>query len=54
VPPVGHPHPLIVFIDEDLLQYTHIWAAAGTPQAVFQLTPQELQQITNGRVLRVK
>jgi prolyl-tRNA editing enzyme YbaK/EbsC (Cys-tRNA(Pro) deacylase) len=54
VPPVGHPHPLTVFIDEDLLQYPHIWAAAGTPQAVFRLTPAELQRITGGRVLRVK
>jgi len=54
VPPVGHPHPLAVFIDEDLLRYPLIWAAAGTPQAVFHLTPQELQRITNGRVIRVK
>jgi prolyl-tRNA editing enzyme YbaK/EbsC (Cys-tRNA(Pro) deacylase) len=54
VPPVGHPHPLTVFIDEDLLQYTQIWAAGGTPQAVFRLTPEELQRITGGRVLRVK
>ncbi len=54
VPPVGHPQPLAVFIDEDLMQYPCIWAAAGSPQAVFHLTPQELQQITGGRVLRVK
>jgi prolyl-tRNA editing enzyme YbaK/EbsC (Cys-tRNA(Pro) deacylase) len=54
VPPVGHPQPLKVFIDEDLFQYADIWAAAGTPQAVFKLTPQELQRITGGRVVRVK
>jgi prolyl-tRNA editing enzyme YbaK/EbsC (Cys-tRNA(Pro) deacylase) len=54
VPPVGHPHPLAVFIDEDLLQYPCIWAAAGSPQAVFHLTPQELQRITGGRVICVK
>jgi prolyl-tRNA editing enzyme YbaK/EbsC (Cys-tRNA(Pro) deacylase) len=54
VPPVAHREPLIVFIDEDLLQYQEIWAAAGTPQAVFKLTPQELQRITGGRVIRVK
>jgi prolyl-tRNA editing enzyme YbaK/EbsC (Cys-tRNA(Pro) deacylase) len=54
VPPVGHAHPLTVFIDEDLFRYSRIWAAAGTPQAVFELTPQELQRITGGRVLRVK
>jgi prolyl-tRNA editing enzyme YbaK/EbsC (Cys-tRNA(Pro) deacylase) len=54
VPPVGHPHPLAVFIDEDLLQYSRVWAAAGSPRAVFHLTPQELQQITSGRVICVK
>jgi prolyl-tRNA editing enzyme YbaK/EbsC (Cys-tRNA(Pro) deacylase) len=54
VPPVGHREPLSVFIDEDLLRYAEIWAAAGTPQAVFKLTPQELVRITGGRVLRVK
>jgi prolyl-tRNA editing enzyme YbaK/EbsC (Cys-tRNA(Pro) deacylase) len=54
VPPVGHAQPIAIFIDEDLLTYSEIWAAAGTPQAVFRLTPQELQKITNGRVIRVK
>jgi prolyl-tRNA editing enzyme YbaK/EbsC (Cys-tRNA(Pro) deacylase) len=54
VPPVGLREPLTVIIDEDLFQYAEIWAAAGTPQAVFKLTPQELQRITGGRVLRVK
>jgi prolyl-tRNA editing enzyme YbaK/EbsC (Cys-tRNA(Pro) deacylase) len=54
VPPVGHAQPIAVFIDEDLLTYSEIWAAAGTPQAVFRLTPRELQKITNGRVICVK
>jgi prolyl-tRNA editing enzyme YbaK/EbsC (Cys-tRNA(Pro) deacylase) len=54
VPPVGHPQPLTVFIDEDLFQYTDIWAAAGTPQAVFKLTAQELQRITGGKVICIK
>jgi prolyl-tRNA editing enzyme YbaK/EbsC (Cys-tRNA(Pro) deacylase) len=54
VPPVAHAQPIAVFIDEDLLAYSEIWAAAGTPQAVFRLTPQELQKITSGRVVRVK
>jgi len=54
VPPVGHAHPLAVFIDEDLLQHATIWAAAGSPQAVFHLTPQELQRITGGQVVCVK
>lgn len=54
VPPVGHQHPLTIFIDEDLLQYEEIWAAAGTPHAVFKLTPDELQRITNGTVISIK
>jgi Cys-tRNA(Pro) deacylase len=54
VPPVGHRHPLKIFIDEDLLQYDKIWAAAGTPHAVFKLTPEELKKITNGEVISVK
>jgi Cys-tRNA(Pro) deacylase len=54
VAPAGHRQPLKIFIDEDLLQYKEIWAAAGTPHAVFKLTPDELLQITNGEVLSVK
>ena len=54
VPPVGHRQPLTVLIDEDLFHYPDIWAAAGTPRAVFKLTPQELQNITGGRVVCVK
>lgn len=54
VPPVGHMENLTIFIDEDLMAHSEIWAAAGTPQAVFKLTPQELQKITGGRVIRVK
>jgi len=54
VPPLGHRHPLTIFIDEDLLGYSEIWAAAGTPRAVFKLTPQELKMITNGTVIAVK
>ncbi len=54
VPPVGHSRRLKVLIDEDLLQYEEIWAAAGTPRAVFKLTPQQLLRITDGRVVSVK
>jgi prolyl-tRNA editing enzyme YbaK/EbsC (Cys-tRNA(Pro) deacylase) len=54
VPPVGHAEALPVFIDEDLFRYPDIWAAAGTPRAVFQLTPAELQRITGGQVICVK
>ncbi|GFO69335.1 prolyl-tRNA editing protein [Geomonas limicola] len=54
VPPVGHPVPLKTFIDEDLLQYAEIWAAAGTPNALFSLTPKQLCQITSGEVVTIR
>jgi Cys-tRNA(Pro) deacylase len=53
VPPVGHAERLETFIDEDLLQYKEIWAAAGTPHAVFQLTPTDLQTMTGGQVVSI-
>lgn len=53
VAPLGHPTPLTTYIDADLLQYAEIWAAAGTPKAVFALTPADLQTITGGRVVTV-
>jgi prolyl-tRNA editing enzyme YbaK/EbsC (Cys-tRNA(Pro) deacylase) len=54
VPPLGHHEPPLTFIDEDLLQYDEIWAAAGTPNAVFKLTPEDLKKMTNGKVISVK
>ncbi len=54
VPPLGHAHPLRTFIDEELLGYTEIWAAAGHPNAVFRLTPSELVQMTGGEVAALK
>ncbi|MFB5678640.1 YbaK/EbsC family protein [Paenibacillus terreus] len=54
VPPLGHIESIITLIDEDLLQFREIWAAAGHPRAVFQLTPEELVQMTKGRVICVK
>lgn len=53
VPPVGHAQPIETFIDRDLLQYEHIWAAAGTPNAVFRLTPEDLVRMTGGKVVDV-
>lgn len=53
VPPVGHTEKLSTFIDQDLLQYDEIWAAAGTPNAVFRLTPNELVRVTGGQVVKV-
>lgn len=53
VAPVGHLNPIITLIDEDLLSYAEIWAAAGTPNAVFRLTPLELLRITQSIAIRV-
>jgi Cys-tRNA(Pro) deacylase len=53
VPPVGHTERLDTFIDEDLLQFDEIWAAAGTPHAVFRLTPGDLVKMTGGRVVSI-
>lgn len=53
VPPLGHATPLTIFIDEDLLQYDIIWAAAGTPNAVFRLAPADLLPMTGGQVIKV-
>ncbi|MCK5275370.1 MAG: YbaK/EbsC family protein [Alphaproteobacteria bacterium] len=53
VPPVGHDKPIETFIDEDILAFDAIWAAAGTPFAVFRLDPHSLAALTGGRVARV-
>jgi prolyl-tRNA editing enzyme YbaK/EbsC (Cys-tRNA(Pro) deacylase)/rhodanese-related sulfurtransferase len=54
VPPVGHAEPMPTFIDEDLMDYDSLWAAAGTPNAVFKLTPNELAGMSKGTVARIK
>ena len=50
VPPFGHAHPLATFVDEDLLGYDELWAAAGTPRHVFPIAPADLVRVTEGRV----
>ncbi|MBI5069582.1 MAG: YbaK/EbsC family protein [Deltaproteobacteria bacterium] len=54
VPPVGHPEKLDVLLDRDLLAFEVVWAAAGSPFAVFRLTPAELVRVTGGRVVDLK
>lgn len=49
IPPVGHNEPLETILDADLKGYNVIWAAAGTPFAVFELKPADLEPLTNGR-----
>lgn len=54
VPPVGHARALETFLDEDLIRFETVWAAAGTPNAVFEVAPQELVRMTAGSVCRVR
>lgn len=54
VPPLGHIKKIITFIDRDLFLYNEVWAAAGTPHAVFRLSPDELKLISQGEVVDVK
>jgi prolyl-tRNA editing enzyme YbaK/EbsC (Cys-tRNA(Pro) deacylase) len=48
-PPFGHPRPLRVLVDRDLLGYEEVWAAAGAPDAVFPIAPATLIQFSNGQ-----
>jgi prolyl-tRNA editing enzyme YbaK/EbsC (Cys-tRNA(Pro) deacylase) len=54
VPPIGHVQEMETYIDEDFLRYQTIWAAAGTPNAIFALSTADLQKMTGGNVVRVK
>lgn len=54
VPPLGHASALPTWMDRDLLQYEKVWAAAGTPYAVFEITPAELQRITAAAIADLK
>ena len=48
VPPLGFPSRIETYVDQDLLTYDVIWAAAGTPNDVFRTTPAELLRMTGG------
>lgn len=55
IPPAGHKNPITyIFIDEDLMRFDKIWAAAGTPNAVFSLYACELQYLTDGKICSIK
>lgn len=53
VPPVGHATPPVTLLDQELRQYDEIWAAGGTPNAVFRLTWDDLVSLTGGTVADV-
>lgn len=55
VPPMGHKQKIHhVLIDEDLLKFEKIWAAAGTPNAVFSLHSSDLESLTDGKICSIK
>jgi len=54
IPPFGHATPLPTYVDRDLLQYDVVWAAAGTPVAVFPVNPAELRDAIKATVIDVK
>jgi prolyl-tRNA editing enzyme YbaK/EbsC (Cys-tRNA(Pro) deacylase) len=53
VPPFGHPQPLTVLVDRDLLAHEVLWAAAGLPDAVFAISPDDLVRASGGRVVEL-
>lgn len=53
VSPYGHPTPLATFIDEALFGYNTVWAAAGHPRSVFEITAADLQRTTGGQRIEV-
>ena len=50
VPPAGHLRRLDTLVDQDLLSFDEVWAAAGSPYEVFALSPAQLVELTAGRV----
>mgnify|MGYP002725694555 CR=1 FL=1 len=54
VAPLGHTKRLTVLLDGDLQDFTQIWAAAGTANAVFKLTPVQLESLTGGNYCEIK
>ncbi len=54
VSPIGHKEKIRTYIDKDLLQYQELWAAAGTPNAVFKLSSSEIERLTGGEVISIR
>ena len=54
VPPVAHTTPPVTLIDRDLLEFEMIWCAAGTPNAVFEIPPADLIDLSSGTIADIK
>ncbi len=53
VPPIGHAQKMETYLDEDFLKFQTVWAAAGTPNAIFELRTEDLQPMTGGKIVKV-
>jgi prolyl-tRNA editing enzyme YbaK/EbsC (Cys-tRNA(Pro) deacylase) len=53
IPPLGHDTPLATYMDEALLAYDQVWAAAGTSDAVFPVAPERLAEATGAKIIPV-
>jgi prolyl-tRNA editing enzyme YbaK/EbsC (Cys-tRNA(Pro) deacylase) len=53
VPPFGHPNPLRTVMDEDFFAFEQVWAAAGSPSAVFPVTPAQLERLSGATVMPI-
>jgi len=55
IPPIGHVQPIEhVFVDKDLLRFESVWAAAGTPNAVFNIGTTALLEMAGGKVIDIQ
>ncbi len=54
VPPFGHPKPVTMLMDEDLMQYDLVWGAGGTAQTVFPIAPEDLRDLSGAKLADVK
>jgi prolyl-tRNA editing enzyme YbaK/EbsC (Cys-tRNA(Pro) deacylase) len=54
VPPFGHATEVPVFMDRDLLGYAQVWAAAGRPDSVFEISPERLRELSSATVTDLK
>jgi prolyl-tRNA editing enzyme YbaK/EbsC (Cys-tRNA(Pro) deacylase) len=55
IPPIAHKQIIdLIFVDEDILNFNEMWAAAGTPNAVFNINSKDLIRITNGKIISIK
>jgi prolyl-tRNA editing enzyme YbaK/EbsC (Cys-tRNA(Pro) deacylase) len=54
IPPIGHKQVIETFIDEDIFMHKELWAAAGTPHAVFSLSAVDINKLTSGKIISIK